>query len=307
MNNEEEKRRLEDEKTRFQQEKETIDEKIIRMETELRYLRSLNASKFASKGKKIAVIISKRILPYVMAIVLTTFGFAKVGRNPFKLEKLKANYHAKKYLTEEGVERYSLEQVGAFPNETNLIVYYGKWHYKGNDTYRRQITTFKINETSKNKIKDFLKNNNVATIISQLDTILEKIDCSNLDEEDKIDLVIITYLENILGEKVDIKFQTSTNLSQEEIQSSSYIEAIYYALLESYGIVNQTEEENYNDIESWSILIAVLLVIIGLFNNRTYTLSELLKEINEKYSYFDTKELEEKLNSEKEKIKSYSK
>lgn len=218
----EEKRRLEKKKMLLQMQKE-----IHKLEMEIKYSKITNAKIVALKGMKIILRTAQLIAPYAVAAGITFGGFAALGDVPFYREKHKQKLNMMKELDSFGNIRYE-QQYEDYNNSNSILLHYSKWELSEDGLYSRNIETYSVGELTEEKIIKLINDDNILS------------------------------LQEVLGEPISRKKEAKNNLSEEEIESESFLQAVVFSEMDDdFIMVKQSIEDN--------IGIAILWIIVTLF------------------------------------------
>lgn len=95
-----------------------------------------------------------------------------------------------------------IEQYGEFENNTSTISYYSAWKKDENNAYKRSIKTYELNKISDEELEELIKN------------------IDNLENNDEI--------FDILGRKIYEQTETTSNLSDEQLEEKEHIKFVLY-------------------------------------------------------------------------------
>ena len=213
------------------------------------------------KRIKYILLFIRFILPYVIAasISFEILNFFKI--NPFILDERKIYLEIMKEIDSFGNIRYE-EQYDSF-DSVGKISYFGKWHQEENNFYSREIKTYVPKNIEEDKLNKIINNKD------------------------------ITSLEEILG-KPEVKKETKNNLTEEEINSEPFLQAVIYGTVDDdYIIVKETSVDNTPEIILY--FLVVLLCIACITTLRKFNYKDRLEDIKEKYPLIDLDELKKKL------------
>ena len=257
-----EKNRLKQKKMLIQMEKE-----IHELEFDMKHSKISNLKVNMLRGLKISLRAGQLVAPYVLTAGITFGAFAALGGAPFIKDDQKKKLEMKKELDSFGNIRYE-QQYDSFDSSKGTISYIGEWKKQDNEFYSREIKTY----ATENVEEDI-----VTKIINDID---------------------ITSLEDVFGNPISSKIETQNNLTDEEIQTQPYLEAIIYSKFDDdFIIVKEKTGDNIALTLVW-FLVTILAELIPLFIRSevsSFDFEYCVDRIKEKYPLVDTNELARKL------------
>ena len=248
-----------------------MQEEIRKIETEISLsgVKNLQANLF--RWSKISLRTGQLILPYAVTIGITLGAFSSLGRMPFIRDDVKRNLEIKKELDSNGKIRYE-EQYNKFDDAISTVSYFEKWQRETNGLYSRNVKTYIVDRIPED--------------------ILNKV----LNEK-------FISLDEVLGEPMSSKVEKKNNLTHEEINADSYIQAIIYKTInDDYIIVKEPVVDNIGITAIW-IILTVLLESIPYQWRKTessFYYLDYISEIKAKHPTIDVKVLKRKLEIKKE-------
>ena len=257
-----ERQRLEKKKMLLQMEKE-----IQQLEFDIHHSKTANLKVHALRGLKISLRAGQLIAPYVLTAAITFGGFAALGGMPFIKDDQKKKLEMKKELDSFGNIRYE-QQYDSFDSSKGTISYVGKWNKQDDGFYSREIKTY----ATENIEEDI-----ITKIVNDVD---------------------ITSLEDVFGAPVSSKLQTQNNLTDEEIQTQPYLEAVMYSKFDDdFIIVKESTSDNIGESILWFVLtlLAELIPLFIRLEVSSFDFEYWVDRIKEKHPLVDTKELTKKL------------
>lgn len=225
----------------------------------------INIKSFIEKKTKIFLRFNQLILPYALALAITIGTFSSLGAIPFVRDEKKKSLQIKKEWDSFGNSK-QVTQYDEF-NDIGMLYYYEKWQSIDNNFYSRKVL---------------------------------KYDISDIDEEviSKTITGGYTTLNDVFGNPISTTAEVKSNLSQEEIEQSSYLKAIIYSTDENdYIVVHEDLNENLGETFLWFLITIILeLACISIRSKiSSFDYLETIKKINENYSRLNVEELENKL------------
>lgn len=129
------------------------------------------------------------------------------------------------------------QQYEEYENSKNVISYYSKWNFVENDLYSRDIDTYKVGDITEEKIIKLI----------------------NEDVES---------LKEVLGEPISRKKEIKNNLSKEEIESNSFLQAKLYSRYDDdFIMVKEFSSDNIGLTMLWLILTVFAEFIPGIWRS----------------------------------------
>jgi len=256
-----EKQRLEKKKMLLEMQKE-----INKLEKEIKYSKINNSKIYALRGLKIALRTGQLIAPYAITLGITFGIFSALGGTPFYRDKHKQKLEIMKEIDSLGNIRYE-QQYGEYENNTSVISYYSKWNYVGNNLYSRDIDTYELSDMTEEQILKLINNN---------------------DES----------LREILSEPISKKKETKNNLSEEELQSDSFLQAVIYSKNDDdFIMVKESSGDNIAFTILWLVVTALaeLGPILWRIDGSDFNYVYCIDKIKEKHPTVDVEELTKRL------------
>ena len=134
------------------------------------------------------------IAPLVVTAGITIGGFAALGVTPFYRDKHKQKLEMMKELDSLGNIRYE-QQYEEYANSSSVISYYSKWNFVEDNLYSRDIETYALGDITEEQILKLINDD-------------------------------VQSLREILGEPISKKKETKNNLTEEELQSDPFLQAM---------------------------------------------------------------------------------
>ncbi len=204
-----EKQRLKKKKMLLQIQKE-----INKLENEIKHSKISNAKIYALRGLKMALRTGQLIAPYAVTAGITFGGFAAFGGTPFYRDEHKQKLEMMKELDSFGNIRYE-QQYDVYENSQSTISHYGKWKLFEDNLYSRDIEVYSIEDITEETIIKLINENNTSS------------------------------LQEVLGEPISRKTETKNNLSEEELQSESFLQAVmFFKFDDDFIMVQESSIEN---------------------------------------------------------------
>ena len=258
------------EKQRLKKKKKMILEikkEIQKLEYDIKHAKISNLKINMLRGLKISLRVGQLISPYIVSASITWGVFSALGTTPFITDEYKKSLERKEEINSFGNIKYE-EQYDGFESAKGTITYVGMWNKQDDGFYSREIKTY----STENVEKD----------------IIEKI----------INDIDINSLEDIFGNNVSYKKQIQNNLTDEEIQTQPYLEAIIYSTLDDDFIVVKEELVKNSFYTLLWIFVTILAEIATLFVRKeisSFDFKNCVKKIKEKHPLIDEEELVKKL------------
>lgn len=183
------------------------------------------------KNLKLLLSLSKYAVPYLLTIGVITSLFCYINCTPFMLDKYERHIKRKKELDKYGNIRYE-DQLEKFDDDINRITYFGKWEPNIDGTYSRIVEMYKLKKLNDEEIINIINSEN----ISLKDVFKTHIPDSKITE-------------------------TKNNLTEEEINKGSFLQATIFSVLEDKICV--VEETIKGNIVGTVIYLALLAAICG--------------------------------------------
>lgn len=274
-NNSNDKQQLLTEKQYLEKEKMLLEmqKEISELENDIKNFKAYNSKSYMLRGLKIALKTGKFIAPFALTAGITFGAYAAVGATPFYRDEHKQKLEMMKELDSLGNVRYE-QQYEKYANACSSIAYYSKWNFAENNLYSRDIETYET---------------------------------GNITEETIIKLINgdIKSLREILGEPISKKTETKNNLSEEELQSDSFMQATIYSKFDNdFIIVKETSIDNMILTLAWFLTtlgVEAFPAIYRIRHNFDYSnsYSNSIKKIKREHPILDIKELTKKLEIKK--------
>lgn len=252
-----------------------MQKEIDELEFQIKNSKSINLKLFLIRYFKVFLRSLQLFTPYFLTAGITFELFHLFGFTPI-LEDRRIQYlEIKKELDNFGNIRYE-EQYDHFNDTKGTISYIGKWQKRQDNFYSREIKTYVTENFSKDITVNFLKN------------------------------VDITSLDDIFGKPISQKTETKNNLTEEEINKDSYLQAVIYSKSsDDFIIVEESLDMNLFLTLGW-IVVTVILESLPYVYRRDFSnfdFDECVEEIKMKYPYIDIDELFKKIKIKKDNYK----
>ena len=260
-----EKQRLEKKKMLLEMQKE-----INKLEKEIKYSKINNSKIYALRGLKIALRTGQLIAPYAITLGITFGIFSALGGTPFYRDKHKQKLEIMKEIDSLGNIRYE-QQYGEYENNTSVISYYSKWNYVGNNLYSRDIDTYELSDMTEEQILKLINDD-------------------------------VESLHEVLGEPISKKTETKNNLSEEDLQSEPFLQAMIYSKFDDdFIMVKESSGDNIGITLVWALVTALAEIIPVLWREESsdFDYRYCIKKIKEKHPTIDVEELTKKLEIKK--------
>ena len=256
-----EKQRLEKKKMLLEMRKE-----IIKLENEIKHSKIGNTKVYALRGLKIVLRTGQLIAPFVVTAGITIGGFAALGGTPFYRDKHKQKLEMMKELDSLGNIRYE-QQYEEYSNSSSVISYYSKWNFVEDNLYSRDIETYALGDITEEQILKLINDD-------------------------------VQSLREILGEPISKKKETRNNLTEEELQSDPFLQAMIYSKFDDdFIMVKESSSDNIVLTLLW-VLVTVLAEIIPVIwrdEISDFDYEYCIRKIKEKHPTIDVEELAKKL------------
>ena len=244
-----------------------IQKEIKQLEFNLKHSKLSNLKINLLRTWKIYLLTLQAIAPYVLAATITFGAFSSFVSIPFYRENKKKKLQMKEVIDSFGNIRYE-QQYEKFSNASGTISYVDKWEKRDDGLYTR-----KVSEYSFGKIEESI----VRKIVSDGD---------------------FTTLDDIFGFPINLRTEIRNNLTEEEIRTQPYLEAVIYSRDDNdFIIVKESVDSNMGLTAIW--IFAACLAEIVIINFRswlsTFNFKDSLDRIKEEYPLIDTDELIKKL------------
>lgn len=256
-----EKQRVEKKKMLLEMQKE-----ITKLEHEIKHSKIGNAKVYALRGLKIVLRTGQLIAPFAVTAGITIGGFAAFGGTPFYRDKHKQKLEMMKELDSLGNIRYE-QQYEEYQNSKSVISYYSKWNFAEDNLYSRDIETYALGDITEEQILKLINDDVVS-------------------------------LREILGEPISKKKETKNNLTEEELQSEPFLQAMIYSKFDDdFIIVKESSIDNFGFTLLWVLATALAeLIPLGWRNEYSYfDYGYCIRKIKEKHPTTDVEELTKKL------------
>ena len=260
------KQELEKKKMIIEMEKE-----IQTLKDDLKHSRTKNIKIHTLRILNYSLKVTKILIPYFISAEMTFGILSLMGNTPFIRDNEKQKLEIKKEIDSKGNVRYE-KQYSEFEDAIGSISYIGKWYKEKDGFYLREIKTYLTNEVSEDIITKIINN-------------LE-----------------INSLDNVFGSPKSKKIETKNNLTDEEIESKPYLQAVVYSKVDDdFIIVKQSISNNIAETALYFLvnLIFTFLILnvkentVGVMSLNKY--KEFIEEIKEKYPLIDIDELMTKI------------
>lgn len=256
-----EKQRLEKKKMLLEMRKE-----ISKLENEIKHSKIGNTKVYALRGLKIVLRTGQLIAPFVVTAGITIGGFAALGGTPFYRDKHKQKLEMMKELDSLGNIRYE-QQYEEYANSSSVISYYSKWNFVEDNLYSRDIETYALGDITEEQILKLINDD-------------------------------VQSLREILGEPISKKKETKNNLTEEELQSDPFLQAMIYSKFDDdFIMVKESSSDNIGLTLLW-VLVTVLAEIIPVVwrvESSDFDYEYCIRKIKEKHPTIDVEELAKKL------------
>lgn len=216
---------------------------------------------------KILLFISKRISPYIASYVISFIILLYFNRTPFIQDKLKKKLEIQKEFDSLGKVRYEM-QYDQFNDSNNEIKVFSEWNKLDDEFYEREIKVYSADKMILGDLEKLIYNNVL-----------------NLDE--------------VLGSPTIVKKERRNNLSQEEINSPSFVQAVVYSLSKNDTIqVLESTNENLGYSLLWLFTNVFINVVLfeAIHNPEKEGLLSYIQKVNEEYSIMDSDEFDKLIN-----------
>lgn len=256
-----EKQRLEKKKMLLEMRKE-----ISKLENEIKHSKIGNTKVYALRGLKIVLRTGQLIAPFVVTAGITISGFAALGGTPFYRDKHKQKLEMMKELDSLGNIRYE-QQYEEYANSSSVISYYSKWNFVEDNLYSRDIETYALGDITEEQILKLINDD-------------------------------VQSLREILGEPISKKKETKNNLTEEELQSDPFLQAMIYSKFDDdFIMVKESSSDNIAITLLW-VLVTVLAELIPIWwraDGSDFDYSYCIRQIKKKHPTIDVEELAKKL------------
>ena len=206
------------------------------------------------------------MVPYILTASVVAGGFKFLGFGyPFYKDTNEEYLCTKKEIDNFGNVRYD-EQYGEFDNMTNIINYYTKWQ-EDNGIYSRTVLSYNLGKLS----------------LEQINEIIDK---------------EMIGVEDILGFPISGFIETKDNLTQEEIKSDEYIEAIIYNVDKNdYILVKESVDDNVSMSVLYFFVTLFSMYIPGYYREKisNFNYFDKVSDIEEEYKNIDIESLIKRL------------
>lgn len=256
-----EKQRLEKKKMLLEMRKE-----ISKLENEIKHSKIGNTKVYALRGLKIVLRTGQLIAPFVVTAGITIGGFAALGGTPFYRDKHKQKLEMMKELDSLGNIRYE-QQYEEYANSSSVISYYSKWNFVEDNLYSRDIETYALGDITEEQILKLINDD-------------------------------VQSLREILGEPISKKKETKNNLTEEELQSDPFLQAMIYSKFDDdFIIVKESSSDNIGITLLWAFVtvLAEIIPILWRVDGSDFDYSYCIRKIKEKHPTIDVEELTKKL------------
>ena len=256
-----EKQRLEKKKMLLEMRKE-----ISKLENEIKHSKIGNTKVYALRGLKIVLRTGQLIAPFVVTAGITIGGFAALGGTPFYRDKHKQKLEMMKELDSLGNIRYE-QQYEEYANSSSVISYYSKWNFVEDNLYSRDTETYALGDITEEQILKLINDD-------------------------------VQSLREILGEPISKKKETKNNLTEEELQSDPFLQAMIYSKFDDdFIMVKESLGDNIAITLLWVLVTvwAELIPILCRADGSDFDYSYCIRQIKKKHPTIDVEELAKKL------------
>lgn len=256
-----EKQRLEKKKMLLEMRKE-----ISKLENEIKHSKIGNTKVYALRGLKIVLRTGQLIAPFIVTAGITIGGFAALGGTPFYRDKHKQKLEMMKELDSLGNIRYE-QQYEKYANSSSVISYYSKWNFVEDNLYSRDIETYALGEITEEQILKLINDD-------------------------------VQSLREILGEPISKKKETRNNLSEEELQSDPFLQAMIYSKFDDdFIMVKESSSDNIGLTLLWVLVTAFaeIIPVVWRAEGSDFDYKHCIRKIKEKHPTIDVEELTKKL------------
>jgi len=260
-----EKERLKKKKMLLEMQKD-----INKLENEIKYSKIGNAKIYALRGLKIVLRTLQLIAPFAVTAGITIGGFAAFGGTPFYRDKHKQKLEMMKELDSLGNIRYE-QQYEEYENSKSVISYFSKWNFVEDNLYSRDIETYAIGDLTEEQILKLINDD-------------------------------VESLHEVLGEPISKKTETKNNLSEEDLQSEPFLQAMIYSKFDDdFIMVKESSGDNIGITLVWALVTALAEIIPVLWREESsdFDYRYCIKKIKEKHPTIDVEELTKKLEIKK--------
>lgn len=242
-----------------------ITNEIKKLENDIKKSKKNNIKATLLRSLMIFFRFQELIAPYVACLGISLGIFHLGGESPFVLNDVKVNLERKKEFDSLGNIRYE-EMYDIFDEKGITVDYFGKWEKKDDIFYQREIKKYLLNQIDEDKVMEAINNNDVD-------------------------------LDSLLGVPESVKTEIKNNLTNEEIMSDAYLQAVLYDKTDDFIVIQENIERNV--FMGFLCLISSLSLMIipaylrGKFSS--FDFYACVRQINEKYPNVDKEQLIKKL------------
>lgn len=191
-----------------------------------------------------SILSLKLACPYILSEGIAFICCACLGITPFVKDTNKIPLFSKKVIDNKGNESF----ITTYTTDNKLngnVIHYSKWYKIDNDKYERSIKTYNLNGIDETGIEEYVKKPNIV---------------SDLDE--------------LFGKYINLKKETKSNISSEELNSEDIVEFVIYSI-DKKNYIEELESDKENI--SLTIVEIILLVFIGgvVHDFKLYKMSDL--------------------------------
>ena len=249
-----------------------LEEEIKEIEEKLSEERKKNAI----KNLKISSKVVKRVAPYLVSASIVTGCFKLAGLGiPFYNDSVKKSAEVKSEFDANGrlIKCERVYDGYDFEQKFNRLLFYTDWTKVNDKEYKREVYGFRINK------------NNLTNIISLLD---------NKDVK----------LEDIFGIPYMHVYESSYDMDDSK-NEGSFVKIITYSKdKDDYMIVKQGMEENFPTSLSYSAIVSIIYVIIGIYrcNYSNFNYKYEIEDIKYRYRDINISKLKKELKKKKKEL-----
>jgi len=239
---------------------------ISKLENEIKRSKIGNTKVYALRGLKIVLKTGQLIAPFVVTAGITIGGFAAFGGTHFLKDKHKQKLEMIKELDSLGNIRYE-QQYEEHANLSSEISYYSKWNFVEDNLYSRDIEIYSLSDITEEQILKLINGD-------------------------------VRSLREILGEPISKKKETRNNLTEEELQSDPFLQAMIYSKLDGdFIMMTESLSDNIVLILLWVLVTALAeaIIVIWRVGKSDFDYRHCIRKIKEKHPTIDVEELTKKL------------
>lgn len=247
-----------------------MSKEIKKLEYDLKHVKSKNLKISTIRNLKISLKAVQRVAPYVLTAGIVFGGFSVLGGTPFFIDKRKNELDIMKEFDSLGNIR-TVVQYEDYEQTDNKLFYYGKWEKIEDGFCKRIIETYELKNKTEQEIINMLEIDDIS-------------------------------LESVFGKPISKKIETKNNVTEEELYSKPYLQAIIYNKDKNdYIIIKESVGENIGLTCLYLVITILCQGIPFLIRlNSNFDFEDSVKLLKNKYQKVDVDKLKKVLELKKQ-------